>query len=327
MDAFTGQQSMFDEQTPAEQWEINVAKRSLDELFSLARQYRTSEEFGSLLHFIARFRFYSPYNAMLVHVQMPGATYVAPPSRWIEKYGRRIKPAARPLVILQPMGPVMFVFDISDTEPCLNSRKQTSLFDESYEEIPPGIEAPFHVFHGKVGSELESTIENSKRDGVRIQVRKEGSQSAGSIRTVPSAGNKTLLFQTGVDKDKKPTYASIPVRYDILMNESFNREARYATLVHELAHLYSGHLGTPNKKWWPDRRGLSKETVEFEAESVTYLICQRLAIGNPSAQYLSRYFNDNQNVPDISLECIMKVAGLIEQMGRQKLKLRKDKEG
>jgi hypothetical protein len=31
--------------------------------------------------------------------------------------GRRIKVGGRPLVILQPRGPVMFVFDVSDTEP------------------------------------------------------------------------------------------------------------------------------------------------------------------------------------------------------------------
>jgi hypothetical protein len=28
-----------------------------------------------------------------------------------------VKPNANPLIILQPMGPVMFVFDVSDTEP------------------------------------------------------------------------------------------------------------------------------------------------------------------------------------------------------------------
>ena len=40
-------------------------------------------------------------------------------------------------------------------------------------------------------------------------------------------------------------------------NLSASRESRYATIVHELGHLYCGHLGTPNAKWWPDRLGLS----------------------------------------------------------------------
>ena len=91
-------------------------KRVLDELFCFARQYRTSKSYDGLLKFVASFRLYAPYNAMLVRAQMPGAVFVAPAHRWSRHYGRTIKVNARPLVILQPMGPVMFVFDVSDTE-------------------------------------------------------------------------------------------------------------------------------------------------------------------------------------------------------------------
>ena len=39
------------------------------------------------------------------------------------------------------------------------------------------------------------------------------------------------------------------------LNDDLSPESRYVTLAHELGHLYCGHLGTPNEKWWPDRRG------------------------------------------------------------------------
>jgi hypothetical protein len=97
-------------------WDKDNAKGALDELFSLTFQYKTSKAYQDLLQFVGRFGFYSPFNAMLVHIQMPGARYVASPYRWLCDYGRKIKPGARPLVILKPMGPVMFVFDVSDTE-------------------------------------------------------------------------------------------------------------------------------------------------------------------------------------------------------------------
>ena len=103
--------------TPAQAWEKDLARRALDELFSLARQYKTSESFWGLANFMRRFRMYSPFNAMLIHIQMPGAKYVATAQRWFREYQRRIKANAKPLVILQPMGPVMFVFDVSNTEP------------------------------------------------------------------------------------------------------------------------------------------------------------------------------------------------------------------
>jgi hypothetical protein len=99
------QQLSFDLQGVAEG--NTSSRRALDDLFSLARQYRSSGGYASLLSFVSRFRFYAPYNALLVHIQMPGATYVAPARRWLESYGRRIRPEARPIVILQPRGPVM----------------------------------------------------------------------------------------------------------------------------------------------------------------------------------------------------------------------------
>src|ERR1041385_3796110 len=132
-------------------------ERALDELFDLARKYTTTESYNELLKFIRRFRFYSPYNAMLIHMQMPGAKFVATPRRWLDKYKRRIKTGARPLVILQPRGPVMFVFDVSDTEP-LNGAPP----------LPAEVDRPFEVRGGTVGRELELTCENVKRDGVSI---------------------------------------------------------------------------------------------------------------------------------------------------------------
>src|SRR4030042_6099052 len=81
-----------------------------------------------------------------------------------------------------------------------------------------------------------------------------------------------LLFQTGKNKDGSPIHTAIPLRYTLVLNQNLSREATYATMVHELAHLHSGHLGTPNIHWWLDRRGLTKEVVEFEAASATYLL-------------------------------------------------------
>jgi hypothetical protein len=279
------------ETTPAVVWEQDSAKHALDELFTLTCQYKSSKSYSDLLQFVARFRFYSPFNAMLVHVQMAGATYVAPPYRWLHDFGRRIRAGARPLVILRPMGPVMFVFDVSDTEPT----------DEE-KSLPPEVERPFEVRKGHVGDRLAKVIENAKRDGLRITKTDEGSQSAGSVRHVAKDVKGSQKFQTGIDQHRKPLFVDIPIRYDLLINEKLSREAQYATMIHELAHLYCGHLGTPNNRWWPDRRGLSSSVCEFEAESVAYLLCARSNIDNPYEQYLSGYVKAKNDIPAISLE-------------------------
>src|SRR5207248_2515192 len=54
---------------------------------------------------------YSLFNAMLIRVQRPGALAVASRRRW-QEFGRIVAPDAVPIVILQPFGPVQFVYDV-----------------------------------------------------------------------------------------------------------------------------------------------------------------------------------------------------------------------
>lgn len=309
MNAGDAQQLPIDDVSAAAEWDKDAARRSLDELFSFARKYKTSKAYLEFIRFVARFRLYAPFNAMLVHIQKPGATFVAPPHRWLNEYQRRIKPEATPLLILQPMGPVMFVFDIGDTEP-----------EPGAPPLPPEVDRPFEARRGHVKYELALTIENANRDGVNVTERAEGSQGAGEIHTTPPGKNLTVL----VKSKPKPEYQTVPVRYELLVNSQHSKETKYATVVHELAHLYCGHLGTPDPRWWPDRRGLSQVVREFEAESVCYLVCRRLGIECPSDEYLAGYLRSKTEVPPISLECVVKAAGLIEQMGRGRMKPRKD---
>jgi hypothetical protein len=271
-------------------------RRALDELFEYARRYRTGEEYQQLLAFVSRFRFYAPFNAMLVHLQMNGATYVAPPHRWLQDFRRRIRPGARPLVILQPMGPVMLVYDVSNTEPLPDAPP-----------LPRAVTDPFTVRSGHIGPRFDTTIGNARRDGVNVVERDAGSQSAGQISVV-----------------KRPD----PWRYELLLNCKHAPEAKYATLAHELGHLYCGHLGTPNARWWPDRRGLNRVAQEIEAESVCYLVCQRLGLDNPSGEYLSTYLSRERELPEtVSVDRIMKVVGLIESMAQGRLKPRNSGSG
>jgi len=295
--------------TPAIAWENDSAKCALDELFSLTRQYKGSKSYFDLMQFVARFRFYSPFNAMLIHIQMPGAQYVAPAHRWLNDFGRNINSNARPLVILQPMGPVMFVFDVSDTEPT-----------EHAKPLPQRVLDPFAVQQGKAGKRLEHVVDNAKRDGIRIVKAGLGSQAGGSIRKVFADVVASQKFQTASKTHE------IPVFYDLAISSKFSEESSYATIAHELGHLYCGHLGSLNIKWWPDRQGLSLSQREFEAESVSFLVCARAGIETSAAEYLSGYAKNNETIPAISFESVIKSATLIEKMSLDQLNLRADSE-
>lgn len=286
--------------------------RALDDLFVNTLQYRRSKDYAALLKFISRFRFYSPYNAMLAHLQLPGATFVAPASRWRTEYQRRIKPGARPLILLQPGGPIMTVFDVSDTEP-----------QDGVSELPLEVVHPFDIRFGNVAKLFAYVCNNARRDGIDVAEQKAGSQSAGMIREA-EPGRK-LKFESGSRASRLETW--VPVRYEILTNSQHSLQTKYATVAHELAHLYCGHLGTPNRQWWPDRQRLKHEQMEFEAESVSFLACARAGIENPSERYLADLMESDSEVPIISLECVLKAVGLIEQMGQGPMKMRKEHDG
>jgi hypothetical protein len=284
------------------------ATHVLDELVHDVRMYRSGRAFRELLEFAGRFRFYSPFNAMLIRFQLQGATFVAPARRWREKYGRAVRPEARPLVMLRPRGPVMIVFDVSDTVPV----------DGEALPLPPEVVRPFEISRlPDVEAIIARTERNALRDGVRVTRAQAGSQQAGRIETASGPPLRLTTRRGGADE-----LVLVPQRYVACLNADNHPSEQYATLVHELAHLYCGHLGTPDERWWPNRTRLDHDTEEFEAEAVSYIVCKRIDDNVRFPPYLAHVL-DHDELPPFSLDRVVKVAGDIEQMARQNLPPRK----
>ena len=266
----------------------------LDKLFLEIGTYRKSSEFKKLLDFIKKFPKIAPYNAMLLHIQKPGSNYVTSASDWLNRFGRNIKPEARPMVILRPFGPVSFVFDLSDTE--------------GNKPFPNELLNPFGV-EGKISNyEFQMLTRNLNCDGIRYSEADYGTERAGQLGTSPSGK------EVKIQKSTKDVW--VQVLYDMVINKNHEPEVKFATILHELGHLYCGHLGSPNIKssWWEDRRFLNINEREFEAECVCWLICERRGIGNPSAAYLNGYLEKNEEIPDISTDTVLKAVAIIESM-------------
>jgi hypothetical protein len=305
----TDQQALFPEVGGDAAGTPDEAIRVLDELVHDARMYRSGRAFRELLEFAGRFRFYSPFNAMLVRLQLQGATFVAPARRWREKYGRAVRPEARPIVILRPRGPVMIVFDVSDTVPV----------DGEALPLPPEVVRPFEISRlPDVEAIMARTERNALRDGVRVTRAPAGSQQAGRIETASGPA-----LQLAVRRGNATEVVLVPQRYVACLNADHDASLQFATLVHELAHLYCGHLGTPDERWWPSRTRLDHATEEFEAEAVSFIVAKRIDDGVTFPPYLAHLL-DGDELPPFSLDRIVKVAGDIEQMGRQNLPPRKD---
>ncbi len=261
------------------------AYSAIDELIRSALAYHTPERFVELMKFTRRLPKYSPFNCMLLHIQNPNLKYVARPQQWAA-IGRKIKPGARPLVILAPMHPVMFVFEVSDTEGA-----------PLPPEIEREIEDPFAV-EGFIESKTwERVLRGCGGMGIVVKEEPLGSNLAGDVRLI------------GVESS----------RYLLRLNAAHDSAARFATLAHELAHLFCGHLGRTESDFWEKRDDLSLASRELEAEAVAYLVASRFRLNTASQKYLSIYLTPGVTLPPYSMETILTAAGAVELMAKGQL--------
>ena len=250
---------------------------TLDELFIRIAQARHSEKFIEILSFVSKFREYAPYNNMMVYLQRPTAKYWAREKDWNQRFNRTIKEDAIPIIILRPMGPIMLVYEIEDTEGG---------------ELPEDLLNPYKV-EGKFNpDDLEYLVHECSKDGIKVKgVTLRGFLAGKAIRT----GNKELPIQI------------------IELNKNHKIKEQFATLCHEVAHIYLGHFGGAPDGQWPSRIGLNRSQRELEAEAVAYIVCCRRNLITLSADYLASYWVKPVDKENVSVDMIMKVAGRIEQ--------------
>ena len=213
-------------------------------------------------------------NSALVICQRPGAVCVHTENRWYRDYGRTIRPGATPIVIVQPGGPVSFQYDIADTvgeeapkiyRAVLNRKEIRTPVGERYDDLRRAA-----VKNGFYFSE--------KPFGLR-----QGGMSAVSSEFLP-AEYKGKPFKT---------------HYSITLNSSANDSRKAETILHELGHIYCGHLQSDEKHMKelgiPKRelKSCTADMKEYEAEKVCELVCRTLGFEYDSGEYLSGYDTEN----------------------------------
>lgn len=262
-------------------FESEAARSLLDQLLSDSRLYTRTKDYKELLDFVVRLRNFAPFNAMLLQVQKPGLSYAASTWDWRERFGRTPKEGARPLLILWPFGPVALVYDVMDTEG---------------KELPQDVSAFFA--QGSIDeNRIASFVPQMAKKNIECCWLDTGDQKAGAIR----------ILERGT-KDKEPTF------YRMNINRNHGAAVQFATLAHELGHLFLGHLGSDQFLSVPKRAAMKHAQIELEAESVAFLVCARNGVKSKSETYLSTYVTDNTTVNDVDLYQIMRAAGQVEAL-------------
>jgi hypothetical protein len=260
-------------------FEMDAARSMLDQLLDDSRLYRKGTDYKNLLDFVVKLRNFAPFNAMLLQVQKPGLNHAASAQEWRDKFQRTIKAGARPLIILWPFGPVVLVYDVMDTEG---------------KPLPEGIAAfaASDIVDQTALKRFAKLLNKKKIEWNEIDV---GDLHAGSI----------ALAWRAADPAK-------PSLYQMRINKNHNPNIQFATLAHELAHLFLGHLGKDKYLSIPDRSKQSHEQQELEAESAAFIVCARNGVANRSDSYLTNYVMQDTTTEQLDLYQIMRASGQIE---------------
>jgi len=274
----------------------------LDKLYSDVLSYRNSKAFQGMMNFVKKLPSVAPYNAMLLHMQYPGCQLALTAEDWVLKYGRRVNLNARPLIILRTFGPISFVFDINDTEG---------------DEVPESVLHPVRAVGSVTKMQFNKVISNMLREGVRYS---QGDYSSYYSGMLAYNGIPEMVFQFH-DKGKLVKIWTI---FEIVINKNDELPVQFASLLHELGHFYCGHCRNPRAKWLPKRGDLNDDQMEFEAESVSWLVCERLGVRNYSEGYLAHFLDRENRIPNISVDSIMKAVGKVERLLHGDVTPRKD---
>ena len=275
--------------------DLEVALNPVDEMFAASTRLRNSRDFMELLDFIARFPNYSAFNGLLLYLQDSSASYVATARTWAKKFSRRPGLKARPLVILAPMAPIRFVFDIRDTEG---------------PSIPPDFLKSVESAHQLSGKVYMNTQLNCSHHGIAV-CEKTLSHDAKDRTDRITPALRRQYKNLNIEKDTS---------YLVHLNMSQSLEEKYSSLAHELGHIFCGHLGIDRYAWWPERENLNISGEEIEAGCVAYLVSRRIGLRACSEKYLSSYAGIDQEIPTFSLNAVLQAVNYVEDMGKHRWK-------
>ena len=290
------------------------------QLIKQAIESPSAEGLADFLDFTLRFRRLSVFNARMAYIQRPGARAIASEFEW-KTVARYVVPDAVPIIILWPFSPIRFVYELQDTGPPIDREK---------------INDPFAAkgdFRPAVLSTLASSLKKQKTFRIKIEGRRHGFSYAGSAAAqgvLPidqsSSGNFSEngignFVRENATSDGQGGKASIPT-FRVTVNDRLEPAERFVTIAHELGHIFCGHLGActsrsgkDEESGWPDRRMVSLQEREVEAEAVAYLVASRAGLVTGSAAYI-KPFAQRADMKKIEVELIVRAAARIERLAK-----------
>ena len=275
-------------------------KELTDKLEAGIKDLFSSQKYKDYLKSMSHFHNYSSRNIMLIHQQMPNATRVASYKLWNEKFDRHVKKGEKSLRIFAP----------------IKIKPEKKLM----EKIDPETGAPMVDKDGKLIME-EMTALTSRSIAFKLVPVFDVSQTYGEplpqlaedltgnvahyeafLDSLKAISPLPIVFEPM--NDNQDGYCQYGVKIGI--REGMSEIQTISAIIHEITHerLHDRDKNAENVK------PTSKEVKEIEAESVSYVVCQKYGIetGDNSFGYLATWGSHDLKEVKASLDIIRKEA-------------------
>lgn len=243
-----------------------VLQEKLNELASnLITDVEKLKEFAR--NWSAGFHHYSFYNLLLIWCQKPKATLCAGFKQWIKKHKRFVRKGEKALWILAP------IF------------KKEKKVEEIKDADGNVVETKEKEIDKLVGFTSVPVFDVSQTEGEALDIGGNNVKANGELPNVEEIGKK-FGFPVRISQGVADGWTN---GKEIVLCERKNKAQMVACFFHELGHNLCGHL--------KDRKDVSRERAELEAEAVSFLVCSCLNIeNNNSASYISCWKGDREKI-------------------------------
>lgn len=279
--------------------------QNINELFQSILRKKASGEIKKFFDFQKGNPQHAPFNNALVFAQNPECVYYMTASQWEKRFTRSIREGARPMVVLFPFGPVDFVYDFKQTEG-----------DDKFDEnscVEWWREEKSNILSAEI---INTTIRHLDKKYQIPFVSKNPKEYFGDHSL--STGGYARSYRG----DGRPEITLHP-RYATNINA--RAEESYGVLVHEIAHIFLGHLGAKHylegknekkteRQLCEDRSYLDRKICELEAELTAWLVFNRFGIEKHSVDYLAGWLVNDEDWQEVNFSIVMRVANTIFEM-------------
>lgn len=299
--------------------EKQKVKEITDRLEEGLKELFESEKYKNYLSTMSKFHSYSANNIQLIAMQRPDATFIAGYKAWQKNFERHVNKGEKGIRILAPAP-----YKIKEEQEKIDPVTKEPMLDEDGLPIVEEVEINIPAFRVVTvfdyaqtnGKELPGLGMNELHGNVENY--QDFMEALKRVSPVPISYKK-------MEEDRKGYF--LDLNHPIDIKEGMSEAQTAKTGVHEVAHakLHAKEIRQNTET----AANKDRETMEVEAESIAYTVCQHFGIDTSdySFGYIAGW-SSGKDMPELksSLDTIRKTSSeLIKGIEAQLLEIEKEK--